>query len=157
MIIEFLQKLESNPKISGTPPDLPGNTSYSISEIEDLEHLYHNGKKFPKALREWLFLAGEYCWVLGGNAKNLQITLRETLNHFGLEIDRPFFVVHYDGETFDLVFLDEAEEDPKYYHCLSDTDSVSPEEKSPEIKYSGESFSKKIEKLIDLIRSNYNP
>jgi hypothetical protein len=57
MTIELLKKLEKYP--------LKGNKAsrgLSLPQIEELElEFCPNGVQFPKALREFLFLAGEYC------------------------------------------------------------------------------------------------
>lgn len=147
MDIEILKNLKANPKRDPNSSESFENKPYTISEIEALELLYNNNNPFPKALREYLFLAGRYCWLLGGS-KEEQIALREQLAYFGLEITRPFYVLYYDGETFDIVYLDEEEDDPKYYMSSSDSEPATEGGATPEIKYTGETLSERIEKLI---------
>lgn len=150
MEIEILKNLEDNPK--GQPEFDLENESLSLSEIEILEGVYNNGNPFPKALREYLYLAGRYCWLLGGS-KEEQIAVREQLAYFGLEIVRPFYVLYYDGETFDIVYLDEEDDDPKYYMSSSDSEPATQGGTTPDIKYTGETLSERIEKLILSLRN----
>jgi hypothetical protein len=59
MEIKYLKELELNPTLRNqTIKPIPE------SEISELEQLYNDGKEFPLALRELLFLAGSYCYVL---------------------------------------------------------------------------------------------
>ncbi|RYJ45613.1 hypothetical protein NU09_0205 [Flavobacterium beibuense] len=94
-------------------PDLK-NKSVSLAEIEDLELLYNNGKPFPKALKELLFLAGEYCYILDygifNSQQEMQDFVRELLDEDNLSIERPFFVidVYNAGDQFLYVYLDEG-------------------------------------------------
>ena len=112
MEIQYLQYLRDNPQRWSS-------STYSIepiplTEIEQLETKYNNGKQFPKALRELLFLAGEYCYVLDYNIfdsqEELQDEAREWLQKYNRTINRPFFVIdaYNAGEQFLFVYLDEG-------------------------------------------------
>ena len=56
MEIKFMSKLEKAQKLLGSGIRKP----YNESQIKDLEEQFNKGKKFPRAFREYLFLAGEY-------------------------------------------------------------------------------------------------
>ncbi|WP_330441915.1 SMI1/KNR4 family protein [Flavobacterium sp. C4GT6] len=112
MKIEYLKELELNPYRHGDP-DM-NNDPISLTEIENLERLYNNGKPFPKALKELLFLAGKYCYVLEYGAfdsqQEIQDYVRELLEEDNISIQRPFFVidVYNAGSQFLYVYLDEG-------------------------------------------------
>lgn len=118
MEIEYLKELELNPYNFGYP-DLK-NKSISLAEIENLEQLYSNGKSFPKALKELLFLAGAYCYILDygifNSQQEIQDFVRELLAEDNLSIERPFFVidVYNAGDQFLYVYLDEGDNPAVY-------------------------------------------
>ena len=121
MNIEYLQYLRDNPS-KGMFTIEP----ISLAEIEQLEQLYNNGNHFPKALRELLYLAGEYCHVLDYSSfdtqQELQEYVREDLHDEGWDFSRPFYIVDaYNlGDQFLFVYLDE-EDDPTIYECMHGT------------------------------------
>jgi len=153
MSIEILKNLEANPKMWPNNSESFSNEPMLLSEIENLEQLHNNGNPFPKALREWMFLAGNYCWVLGGGAIETQTFLRNKLSYFGLEITRPFIVFHAYGGAFDFVYLDEGEEDPKFYQGEDYTEPEVIGGTTPLIHDTGETLSERIEKLILSLRN----
>lgn len=114
MEIQYLQYLRDNPKASSEARF--SIESISLEEIEQLEIKYNNGKQFPKALRELLFLAGEYCYVLDYNIfdsqEELQDEAREWLQKYNRTINRPFFAIdaYNAGEQFLFVYLDEGDD-----------------------------------------------
>lgn len=57
MNIELMVNLKNNLSLPNTVAKSEG---LSIYEIEKLEKKYNKGKDFPKAFREYLFLAREY-------------------------------------------------------------------------------------------------
>lgn len=118
MQIEYLKELEKNPYRFGKPNF--NNEAIPETEIIHLEQLYNNGNTFPKALRELLFLAGDYCYILdygiSESQEELQEYVREYLDETNKTITRPFFVidVYNAGDQFLLVYLDEGDDPPVY-------------------------------------------
>ena len=96
------------------------NESISLEEIKQLEQIYNNNKPFPKALRELLFLAGNYCIVLdyglNDTQQELQEFVRENMQEENRIITRPFYAidVYNAGDQFLFVYLDEGD-DPEVY------------------------------------------
>ena len=87
MEIKYLNHLKSNPV-------KPGSMKYwvieplSITEIQNLEQIYNNSQEFPKALRELLWLAGKYCYVLDyGIYENLHL-MQQSVRDCMLEQNR---------------------------------------------------------------------
>lgn len=113
MEIKYLKKLEINPNLSPTLP----RRGWNITQIEALEAQYNEGKPFPRAFREYLFLAGDWGgtgvvnedwdWVRGRSDHDMKA--------LGYELDRPYFVFEeYDSQFF-IFYLDETDEDPIVY------------------------------------------
>lgn len=119
MDIKYLTLLRDNPVRHGSP-DLFKIRPIPEVEIEQLEGLYNDGKQFPIALRELLFLAGKYCYVLDyGPFESQQMLQDETRNSItkrGHAISRPFYVVDVFnmGDQFIFVYLDEGPNPPAY-------------------------------------------
>ena len=158
MEIEYLKYLEENPIKKGTSQDWPIR-SISLSEIETLENKYNNATPFPKALRELLFLAGEYCYVLDyGTHKSqddLQKAERECLIDYGRSITRPFYVIdcYNDYESFLYVYLDEGDNPEVYAAYLPNSMTDNP----PTFYSLGKSLSDYINSLIDRVKQGINP
>jgi hypothetical protein len=112
MEIQYLKNLEANSRMW---PSYSTNKPMTLAEIETLEELYNDNTPFPKVLREYLFLAGSYSWMLGGYMPSTQTYFREQLVIHNMVINRRFFALLTVDETVDLVFLDEGEDDPKFY------------------------------------------
>lgn len=119
MEIEYLTKLRDNP----SRPAPTGHWSIkpiSLEEIQHLEELYNYSNPFPKALKELLFLAGNYCYVLDRGIyptqQKMQEFVRRRMANKDRIITRPFFAVDiYNGpEQFIFVYLDEGENPPTY-------------------------------------------
>jgi hypothetical protein len=91
--------------------------------------LYSDGRPFPKALRELLFLAGEYCYVLSFGLNRtqtrLQESVREDLIDYELSIPRPFYAIDiYNAHDMCLfVYLDEVADDPVVHEAVFEGDS----------------------------------
>ena len=116
MEIEYLTYLRDNPERR------PGDSQFSnpiepisLSEIEALETKYNNGKPFPKALRELLFLAGNDCYVLdyglNETQEEFQEDQRQILASYYQEISNPYYIIdcHNYGTTFLFIYLDEGD------------------------------------------------
>lgn len=117
MDIKYLTQLKDNPVIYRFR-----NEPMTIAEINQLESKYNQGKEFPRAIREFLFLAGNFNnfgFDLIDGIEYIQECARKELEDSGSKIDRPFFA--FDQltrcEYFVFVYLDEEVENPKTYVC----------------------------------------
>ena len=122
MEIKYLQLLRDNPE--EYPKNKEGRKHpiepFSIVEIEQLESAYNSGKKFPLALRELLFLAGNSCYVLEygykGNMESVQRIVWGNLARESKVMPRPFLAIDIYNmlDQFLFVFLDEGDDPPVY-------------------------------------------
>lgn len=152
MVIEYLKELQKNPYRYGKTH--LNNEPIPESEIIHLEQLYNQGKTFPKALRELLHLAGNFCYVLdygvNESQEELQEYVREELKEEEKEIARLYFVidVYNAGTQFLFVYLDEGENPAVYegYYRKS---------KSPRLI--NESLSGYIDSIIENVKEGFGP
>ncbi|MXN92321.1 hypothetical protein GR160_13920 [Flavobacterium sp. Sd200] len=121
MEINYLQMLRDNPTKWGT--DNMTIQPLSESAISSLEYIYNGGQPFPIALKELLFLAGNYCYVLDygieETREELQEYIRESLEENNKQMLHPFFAIDaYNGnDQFLFVYLNQGE-DPAVYEAL---------------------------------------
>lgn len=121
MNIEILTSLRDYPKrYPNDAEDQHPNIGLSMTEIQQLEQNWNSGNPFPQALRELLYLAGDYCYCLSYGYYDNQDELQEDLRHYlefkGQLFTRPFFVVDaYEASEFLFVYLDENQIDPAIY------------------------------------------
>ncbi len=115
MSIEFLTELRDNPIEFGGEMNF-ANRGIPLSEIEQLEQDWNSGIPFPKALRELLFLAGDFCYVLDTGLMESQQEMQEEARLWMTEegqervISRPFYVLEVrNEEQFVMVYLDEGD------------------------------------------------
>ena len=98
MEIKYLTQLKNYPS------DNPTSLTYKktivpipLAEIAQLEVLYNNNIPFPTALKELLFLAGDYCYILDTGTfdtqQEMQEYVRTKLVSEDLSISRPFIVI----------------------------------------------------------------
>ena len=91
----------------------------SEENIKALEEKYNEGKLFPKAFREFLFIGGEYdaTGCINDDMETMQEDAIEMLHETGNTIGRPFIVFNSEdgGGVFELIYLDEQKEDPDIY------------------------------------------
>lgn len=113
MIIEYLKQVKENPVLRGF-----NNEPMTLVNITKLESKYNKGQEFPKAFREFLFLAGEFnnfAFDTIDGLEELQEYAKEDLEKAKQKITRPFLSFNvYDAE-YTSIFLDETAEDPKVY------------------------------------------
>ncbi|WP_316829686.1 SMI1/KNR4 family protein [Pedobacter aquatilis] len=121
MNIEYQKKLRDFPSRNAGSQNYTGtNQPISLEEIQLLEQHYNNSNTFPKALRELLFLAGNYCYVLDygiwNTQEEIQNYVRENMTELNRTISRPFYAVdiYNQGDQFLFIYLDE-DDDPKVY------------------------------------------
>lgn len=154
MHIEYLKELEKNAYYFGNPNKK--NKPISETEIAHLEQLYNDGKSFPKALTELLYLAGDYCYVfdygLNESQEELQEFVRENLFEYEKALARPFFVidVYNAGDQFLFVYLD-AGDDPAVYQATYYF------EQSDWIKEIKPHLSELVERLIERVKEGISP
>ncbi len=129
MKIEYLKILEENPNRGDDP--LFTNEPISLEEIEELEQLYNNGKPYPKALKELLYLAGNYCHALdygGGSlsAMNSEKYMRKFVERSRARVNgptppRPYHIIEIidGGSVFLFVYLDEGD-NPEVHEGITD-------------------------------------
>ncbi|MDB5156986.1 MAG: hypothetical protein JWR50_1693 [Mucilaginibacter sp.] len=125
MDIKYLTSLNNNPSIQEIKGGFVKTLQpITITKINNLEYMYNGGNPFPVALRELLFLAGKYCYVLDFGLFESQAAMQEKsrswLKQSTHSIDRPFFVidVYNAGEQFLFVYLDEDLNDPMVYEAF---------------------------------------
>lgn len=139
-----MQQLKDNPVIYRFR-----NEPMTIAEINQLESKYNQGKEFPRAIREFLFLAGNFnnCGFddIDG-IEYIQERAKTELESTDTKIDRPFFAFDQlsDCECFIFVYLDEEVENPKTYVCSPYYKSVNEEF----IKHNGWDFTGLVNESI---------
>lgn len=95
------------------------------SEIETLEQEFNHGESFPKVLKELLYLAGKYCYLLTFNSKSqsqMQHYAIKELQKENLTIKHRFYVIDLGNDDFSYISLEENNEDPILY-CVYFGDS----------------------------------
>jgi len=116
MEIKFMTEVQKNMKIERKR--FP-NVGLTIAKIEELEMKFNEGLKFPKAFREFLFLAGDNNNFgfddLGKGLDEFQNFALKEIKAAGQKVDRPFFAFNVYDSQYHVIFLDETEEDPKVY------------------------------------------
>ncbi len=121
MEIEYLKELRDYPSAH---PNKEYKTikPISLQEITELENLYNEGQTFPKALRELLFLAGKYCYVLDYGLNTSQQELQEFVSELMVEtnnqIRRHFYAIDvYNAyDQFLFIYLDDGD-NPSLYEA----------------------------------------
>lgn len=112
MDITHLRQLKDNPIKVGSSISFI-NKGISVTEIQQLEETWNNGNPFPKVLREFLFLAGNFCYVCDygptESQQDLQEWKRETMEDYNRVINRPFYVYSIYNDNFYFIFLDEGD------------------------------------------------
>ncbi|WP_124980996.1 hypothetical protein [Nonlabens xiamenensis] len=119
MHIEYLKDLRDYPE--QYPMDSEhkfGNRGIPMTEIQALETQFNNSAPFPKALRELLFLAGDYCYLFSfgryNSQQEFQLGQRQLIINANnkLQITRPYYIIDCTsfGDYFLLVYLDEGDD-----------------------------------------------
>lgn len=121
MQINYLKKLQENPV--DYLDDGSSNRGLNIQQIQELEILWNNGNPFPIVLKEYLFLAGEFCWAFNMKSpltlRNIAVYQMNTaLPPFTMPA-RPYIIIGVNtdsgSEDFTFIFLDETAADPMLY------------------------------------------
>lgn len=115
MEIKYLKSVEQHPTLDGFT-----NRGLSIEQIRELEDKFNNGKPFPKAFQEYLFLAGDFNNIAFDSPQgldSLQDEVKRALRAYDKTVDRPYFAFDVIDWNFMVILLDESAEDPKVYLC----------------------------------------
>lgn len=149
MTIEYLTKVKENPKINNFT-----NRGFSEVKIQEIESKFNKGKKFPKAFREFLFLAGDFNNFGFDDIDgiiDLQELAKKELERTNQKVERTFFAFSVYDSCYSVIFLDETEEDPKVY--LIDVYGAK-EGAQPLIKPNGWEFTALINEYIHRVKNN---
>ncbi|MDR6516087.1 hypothetical protein [Chryseobacterium camelliae] len=113
MNIEYVTQIKENVKLRSFI-----NRGFSIDKIEQIESKYNHGKEFPKAFREFLFLAGDFNNFgfddIDG-IEALQEYAKEDMEMAEQTLNRPFFAFDVLDSMYSVILLDEINADPKVY------------------------------------------
>lgn len=113
MTIEYVTQIKENVKLRSFI-----NRGFSIDKIKQIESKYNHGKEFPKAFREFLFLAGDFNNFgfddIDG-IEALQEYAKEDMEMAGQTVNRSFFAFDVLDSMYSVILLDEINEDPKVY------------------------------------------
>lgn len=113
MEIIYQKILEKNKVIKGSSFENEGMT---IEKIIILENKYNNGNQFPKAFREYLYLAGEFNnlgfddYALG--LDEFQNTVKDSLQYCKFTVEQPY-IAFDGGDEYLIIFLNTTEENPE--------------------------------------------
>lgn len=165
MDIKYLALLSNNAVITSTKTDYVRKLKpISMDEIVTLENTYNGGHPFPKALRELLYLAGNYCPVLDYGRNNSQDEMQQrargwftAFGRIGPSIERPFYIidVYNAGSQFLFVYLDEGKDDPIV--CEVNLDMIDIHDGEPFIHSLERTLSAYIDVCLQELLSGYNP
>lgn len=127
MEIQYLKKLKDYPSMYERTCE-----PISLEEIAQLEQLYNNGNPFPKVLKEYLYLAGNFCTVIDSGISDTQQEFQEYMRELLLENDkvytRPFYALEtYSNDWFIFIYLDEGD-NPNLYLAYFMDEAAEPEE-----------------------------
>jgi len=154
MNIKYLISLSDTPERDGFI-----NEPISLDEIASLERTYNGGVEFPKALKELLLLAGDYCTIfdygLSSSQHELQEFVRENLREENKSISCPFFAVDvYNAyDQFLFVYLDEGD-DPPVYEALYFDEMI---RQNGWIRKVNNSLSNLVTMKIQAVKEGFNP
>lgn len=149
MTIEYLIKVQENPKVNNFT-----NRGFSEVKIQEIESKYNKGKEFPKAFREFLYLAGDFNNFGFDDIDgiiDLQELAREELEMVGQKVEKPFFAFDVHDSTYCVIFLDETKEDPKVYLI---SPFLAKGGSEPLIKPNGWIFSDLVNESIRRVKNN---
>ncbi|WP_298512006.1 hypothetical protein [uncultured Kordia sp.] len=112
--IKYLQQLRDNPNLNIA---ISPRVGWEESKIVALETKYNEGRPFPQAFREYLFLAGDYggTGVVYEDWDDLREDCEDDIEYWGNKLKRPFFVFDKLDSQYSIFFLDEDKEDPIVY------------------------------------------
>ncbi|MBL7835968.1 MAG: hypothetical protein JNM67_00485 [Bacteroidetes bacterium] len=152
MEIKILKQLELFNSLGGFV-----HKGVSMERILALEQTYNNGNPFPRALRELLYLAGDYCRYLdkagADTAEELQEEARAKLTFAGMTINRPFYCIDtmgdYAAARFVILYTDTTNDNPMLCTVNYADNTITENEKS--------SISGLINARIDDVKNGRGP
>jgi len=149
MEINYMNQVKENPSINKFV-----NRGFSLDKINEIETNFNSGREFPKAFREFLFLAGDFNnWgfdSIDGIIKQ-QEYVKEELEMAGQKVKRPFFAFSVYNSQYSVIFLDEEKEDPDVYLI---SPFLAEEGVEPLIKPNGWVFSDLVNESIRRVKNN---
>lgn len=149
MNIEYLLQTKENPSLNGFI-----NKGFSLDKIKKIEQTFNAGKEFPKAFREFLFLAGDFNnWGFDDieGIVELQQYAKEDLEMADQKITKPFFAFSVLDSIYNIILLDEAGSDPKVYLLMP---FLAQEGSQPLLKANNWNFTALINESIRKIKNN---
>jgi len=154
MEIQYLKNLENSPiKGSSITPEDIGETEENILMLEEKMNI-----PLPKALKEFLFLAGDYCVSIRANALNQGLEdyefrheqFQEMIDWSKAPISRETYcLTEVNGQEFNFIYLSEGE-NPAVYNLYAKDESEHILEKK------SNSFSEWIDQEIAIRLKNQN-
>lgn len=160
MEIQYLKTMEANSSFWNRK-----SRGFSLDKIEELEQKLNNGIPFPKALREYLFLGGEFNSLgfdhegIGQDGSEwiaLKKYYEKEMRKNNLSINRPYVVLDsYDGAIFSFIYLDEGD-DPRPYN-FSVSESYKGSNGETIYPFPEKTFSQLINRLVDYALRGLQP
>ncbi|WP_295229169.1 hypothetical protein [uncultured Chryseobacterium sp.] len=149
MNIEYVTQIKENVKLRSFI-----NKGFSIDKIKQIESKYNHGKEFPKAFREFLFLAGDFNNFgfddIDG-IEALQKYAKEDMEMAGQTVNRSFFAFDVLDSMYSVILLDEISEDPKVYLLMP---FLAKGGSQPLIKPNGWNFTDLVNENIRRLKNN---
>lgn len=149
MNIEYVTQIKENVKLRSFI-----NRGFSIDKIKQIESKYNYGKEFPKAFREFLFLAGDFNNFgfddIDG-IEALQEYAKEDMEMAGQTLNRSFFAFDVLDSMYSVILLDEINEDPKVYLLMP---FLAKGGSQPLIKPNGWNFTDLVNENIRRLKNN---
>ncbi|WP_294276610.1 hypothetical protein [uncultured Chryseobacterium sp.] len=149
MNIEYVTQIKENVKLRSFI-----NKGFSIDKIKQIESKYNHGKEFPKAFREFLFLAGDFNNFgfddIDG-IEALQEYAKEDMEMAGQTVNRSFFAFDVLDSMYSVILLDEINEEPKVYLLMP---FLAKGGSQPLIKHNGWNFTDLVNENIRRLKNN---
>jgi hypothetical protein len=132
------------------------NVGLGEEEIIALENLYNSGQPFPTSLRELLYIAGSFCYLLEYGICKTQQELQHRgitiLNDNELIMSRPYYVIDLGTDGFTYVYLDDDKNDPTLFSVYTDNNY-----NEGHFYSSRQTLSKIILKRLENVKNGYTP
>ncbi|MBB6371505.1 hypothetical protein [Chryseobacterium shigense] len=149
MNIQYLTQVKENHQLRNFV-----NRGFSLDKIKQIEQKFNNNKEFPKAFREFLFLAGDFNNFgfddIDGIIK-LQEYAKEDMEMAGQTLNKAFFAFDVLDSMYSVILLDETNEDPKVYLLMPFLAKGGSE---PLLKPNGWDFTALVNESIRRVKNN---
>lgn len=144
-----MTQIKENPKLRGFV-----NRGFSLDKIKQIEQKFNQGIDFPKAFREFLFLAGDFNNFgfddIDGITE-LQKYVKEDMEMAGQTLNKPFFAFEVLDSMYSVILLEETNEDPKVYLLMPFLAKGGSE---PLLKPNGWDFTALVNESIRRVKNN---